>query len=99
MADACDRLVVMGRLSFLSYNQKGKAGMKMTEQKKLLQQAIREKLHQIIAEGGSLSCATANQLAQEMGVAPQEIGEMANQLGLRITDCQLGCFGGKKERL
>ncbi len=70
----------------------------MTEQANVVQQTIREKLHQVIAEGGSLSCASANQLAQEMGVAPQLIGEVANQLGLRITDCQLGCFGGKKER-
>ena len=71
----------------------------MTDRSQAAEQTIREKLHQLIAEGGTLSCASANPLAQEMGVAPQLIGEMANQLGLRITDCQLGCFNGKKARV
>jgi len=29
----------------------------------------------------------------ELGVAPLAIGQAANRLGIKITDCQLGCFG------
>ena len=47
---------------------------------------------------GRLSCASALALAEEFGVAPLEVGEAANELGIKIVACQLGCFGqGRKE--
>ena len=45
------------------------------------------------APGGRLPCAVALELAAELGVAPLAIGQAANRLGIKITDCQLGCFG------
>ncbi len=49
------------------------------------------------ARGGRLACAAALALARELGVPPQEVGRAANELGIKITDCQLGCFGGRRE--
>ena len=46
------------------------------------------------SEGGAIPCARALDLARRLGVAPRRIGSLANELGIRITDCQLGCFGG-----
>lgn len=49
------------------------------------------------AEGeGRLACARAKGIAKRLGVAPEEVGDAADRLGLRIVDCQLGCFGSKK---
>ena len=50
------------------------------------------------ARGGRLACATALALARELGVSPQEVGRAANELGIKISDCQLGCFGGQDKQ-
>ncbi len=44
------------------------------------------------AVNGRLSCAAARQLAERLGVSYREVGEAANTLGIKIKDCQLGCF-------
>lgn len=44
------------------------------------------------AVGGKLPCAKAFQLAEELGVPRKEIGNMANELKIKISACQLGCF-------
>ncbi len=41
---------------------------------------------------GKLPCAVAFKIAKELKVSPQEIGETADKLGIRIVKCQLGCF-------
>ena len=44
-----------------------------------------------------LPCAVALEIAEALGVAPVEVGQAANELGLKIVECQLGCFGhGRK---
>lgn len=39
-----------------------------------------------------LPCKLAFQLAEEFGAELKEIGEIANELDIKITNCQLGCF-------
>ena len=41
---------------------------------------------------GKLSCATARKIAEDLKLSYQEIGKAANELGIRIKSCQLGCF-------
>ena len=53
-----------------------------------LSQAIRAAL-----VGGQLPCAEAFRIAHELGVAPAEVGRAADELGIRISRCQLGLFG------
>jgi hypothetical protein len=45
------------------------------------------------AKGGELPCAVAFQVAEELGVEPEEVGFTADRLGLRLTKCQLGLYG------
>ena len=45
---------------------------------------------------GRLACARARGIARRLGVVPKEVGDAADRLGMRIVDCQLGCFGTKK---
>ncbi len=44
------------------------------------------------ASGGHLSCPRGWRVARDMGVSRLDVGAMADRLGIRITDCQLGCF-------
>lgn len=49
------------------------------------------------SEDGNVTCAQALALAKEVEVPPAAVGAAADDLGLKIRDCQLGCFGrGKK---
>lgn len=41
---------------------------------------------------GKLTCAQARQLAERLGLHYKEVGTAANELGIKIKDCQLGCF-------
>ena len=39
-----------------------------------------------------LVCAKAVRLSQEHDISLKEIGETCNRLGIKIRECQLGCF-------
>ena len=41
---------------------------------------------------GKLSCPVAFKLAKEFKVAPSAIGDACNELSIKVTGCQLGCF-------
>ena len=44
------------------------------------------------AVNGRLSCEAANTMAEELKVPLREIGALCNELKIKITACQLGCF-------
>jgi hypothetical protein len=44
------------------------------------------------AVDGKLSCAAAMKIAESLGLQPGEVGKAANELGIKIKNCQLGCF-------
>lgn len=52
---------------------------------------IREAL-QAAARENRLSCEQAHDLAKELNVSLKEIGVLCNELKIKITVCQLGCF-------
>jgi len=41
---------------------------------------------------GRLSCAVALGIAKEMKTSPKQVGDAANELKIKIANCQLGCF-------
>jgi LAO/AO transport system kinase len=41
---------------------------------------------------GKLSCAVARKIAEELNIPFRDVGDAADQLGIRINNCQLGCF-------
>ena len=49
-----------------------------------------------VAQDKRLPCGKALALAKRLKVKPIEIGKTANELGIKITDCQLGCFGRRE---
>jgi len=42
---------------------------------------------------GRLPCASAFKIVRRLKVSPQQVGEVANELGVKISRCQLGLFG------
>ncbi len=44
------------------------------------------------AEGGYVPCPVGWRIAKDLGVSRLDVGAMVDRLGIRITDCQLGCF-------
>jgi hypothetical protein len=43
-------------------------------------------------EDGTITCTEARKIAGEFNVPPRVVGEAANELGLKIKSCVLGCF-------
>ena len=44
------------------------------------------------AENSKLPCQKAFAIAEETGLTRAEVGKACNELGVKIFDCQLGCF-------
>jgi len=47
---------------------------------------------------GQLPCALAFQVAKQLGVQPDAVGQAADLMELRIVKCQLGLFGYHPEK-
>lgn len=44
------------------------------------------------AKDGKISCAMAFKIARENKISTKEVGDLLNQLKIKISNCQLGCF-------
>lgn len=55
------------------------------------QEELKSKIRAAAPEG-KISCAAAMGLAKELGLSRQEMGELLNELRIKIAQCQLGCF-------
>ncbi len=44
------------------------------------------------AKDGRISCSQALGIARDMGVSPKEVGDLINEMKIKIHSCQLGCF-------
>jgi len=52
---------------------------------------IKERIRAAAPEG-RIACPAAFRLAEEMGLSRKELGELLNELKIKIIQCQLGCF-------
>ncbi|MBO8126284.1 MAG: hypothetical protein H0Z38_03500 [Firmicutes bacterium] len=44
------------------------------------------------AKNGKLACKVAFKIADELNIPPRKVGDVANELEIKIAGCQLGCF-------
>ena len=44
------------------------------------------------AKDGNINCSQALAIAKKHNVTPKEVGAVIDQLGIKIHNCQLGCF-------
>jgi len=52
-----------------------------------LEKAILEK-----AKDGKLPCAMCFKIAEDFKISKSEMGKILNEMKVRISQCQLGCF-------
>ena len=55
----------------------------------------REELKEMIrkaAEDGQVTCSAAFRVAEDANLTVGLVGEVINEMGIKITSCQLGCF-------
>jgi hypothetical protein len=57
----------------------------------MTQEELRAKI-QATAREGKMPCAAAFRLAEELGISRREVGNLLDELKIKITQCQLGCF-------
>ena len=56
---------------------------------------MKEKLRQEImkkAVDSKLPCGDARKIAEDLGIPYADVGAAADELGVKIKNCQLGCF-------
>jgi hypothetical protein len=61
------------------------------EDRALKEDEIVAKLKEAAREG-KITCALAQKIATENKVPMKKVGELLNQMKIKITQCQLGCF-------
>lgn len=59
----------------------------MNEQKEGILQSIRD-----TAKEGKLSCTAARKIASDHNVPPKVVGDICDELKIKIKACELGCF-------
>jgi len=57
--------------------------------------ADRKKLEETIlakSKDGKIPCAVCFKIADDLGIAKKEITKVLNEMKIKISQCQLGCF-------
>jgi len=52
---------------------------------------LRDKIRAAAPEG-KIPCAAAFRLAEDLKISRKELGDLLNDLRIKIIQCQLGCF-------
>jgi len=55
--------------------------------RKKLEETIKEK-----SKGEKLPCAQCFKIAEDFGISKREMGKILNEIKIKISQCQLGCF-------
>ncbi len=58
---------------------------------------LKEAMNEALIDG-RLPCAQAFAIAERMNVKPVSVGQAATQASIKISHCQLGLFGGAKQK-
>ncbi len=53
--------------------------------------SVTEKLQKLVKDG-KISCKQAMKIASEEDIPSRELGELLNELKIKVAGCQLGCF-------
>jgi hypothetical protein len=55
--------------------------------RKKLEEAIKEK-----AKDAKIPCAVCFKIAEDLGIPKKELTKVLNEMKIKISQCQLGCF-------
>lgn len=59
---------------------------------KWLKEEIEKRILSVCGDSKRLPCSLARRIAEELEVKPIIVGKIADQLGIKISACELGCF-------
>jgi LAO/AO transport system kinase len=45
-----------------------------------------------LSKSGQISCKQALKLAEEEGISSRDLGDLLNEIKVKVMGCQLGCF-------
>ena len=45
-----------------------------------------------LSKSGQISCKQALKLAEEEGIPSRDLGDLLNEIKVKVMGCQLGCF-------
>ena len=45
-----------------------------------------------LSKNGKISCKQALKLAEDEGISSRDLGNLLNELKVKVMGCQLGCF-------
>lgn len=85
LADELDIKISRCQLGLFGQEQR------MVEPAQDVAEELTERLKTSLVEG-RLPCAKAWEIARELGIKRARVGRAADALGIRISQCQLGCF-------
>ncbi len=57
--------------------------------------ADREAMEKMIrdeAKGGKIPCAHCMKIAEDLGISRKGMGKILNEMKIKVSQCQLGCF-------
>jgi hypothetical protein len=57
----------------------------------MTQEDLKDKIRAAAPEG-KIPCAAAFRLADDLGISRRKMGELLNEMKIKIIQCQLGCF-------
>jgi hypothetical protein len=57
----------------------------------MTQEELRQKIKAAAPEG-KIPCPLAFKLAEDLKISRKELGDLLNDLKIKIINCQLGCF-------
>jgi hypothetical protein len=61
--------------------------MEINMDRKKLEETIKEK-----AKDGKIPCAVCFKIADDLGIPKKELTKVLNEMKIKISQCQLGCF-------
>jgi hypothetical protein len=70
-------------------------GFIFIEKRKEKNEMDRKKLEETIlkkSKAGKLPCAMCFKIAEDFKISKREMGKILNEMKVRISQCQLGCF-------
>ena len=57
-----------------------------------MDKAALSKKVEALSKNGKISCKQALKLAEEEGISSRDLGNLLNELKVKVMGCQLGCF-------
>jgi molybdopterin-guanine dinucleotide biosynthesis protein len=95
MPHAADKNIYSARVVYFDPEDKTTRQELLECMEAVIEERMFDKIKQLLkdkAVGGDLGCAAARHIAEELNASYSDVGKAANELKIKIKNCELGCF-------